>query len=184
MIIVIDESKDSEAQIQGIVDRDSIDKNTENNNNNNDIDNEINNKEKNEKYDIQNISNKFIVINPSIDNIQNTEKKNSFSLNPNKIDSKFTDSTDIPSLQKNKEDNGSLSKFLSDFSNSFYIKQIKKSPERKENIGREIKNIVSSELLLAAKSADIEIDDLGKYKKFCIGLFIVVKFYFLFFIVV
>jgi hypothetical protein len=149
LIVAMEESKDSINQIQDIVGRDSFEKSA-------DIDN------KNEKYEIQNISNHIIVINPNLDNATKSTNKNSLSYNPKKVDNRFTTPSDIPSLEKNKSDNGSLSNFLSKFSNSFYLKQIKVSPERKDVKEREIKNIVSPELLLAAKSADIEIDDLGK----------------------
>jgi hypothetical protein len=149
LIVAMEESKDSVNQIQDIVERELFEKSA-------DIDN------KNEKYEIQNISNHIIIINPNLDNTTTSTNKNSLSCNPKKVDNKFTTPTEIPSLQKNKSDSGSLSNFLSKFSNSFYLKQIKVSPEKKDVKEREIKNIVSPELLLAAKSADIEIDDLGK----------------------
>jgi hypothetical protein len=147
LIVAMEESKDSVCLTLGTEKRNSFARSPESHKNNG-------------KYEIQNISNQFIVVNPNIDNPTKATDEKAFLSSPRKVD-KFSSPADIPSLQKTESKRGSLLNFMSKFSNSFYLKQIKVSSEKKEIKEREIKNIASPELLFAAKAADIEIDDLG-----------------------
>ena len=173
MIVIMDESKDSETQshththtqsqshtqiaVEHIYEKNNNYENNYNKNNEN-----TNNMKKNENGEyVDDISDRILVINPSIENAPNINK-NSFLSSPPKKEINTINPTDLLSNQKKNKKNNSLSLLFSNFSNSFYLKEIKVGPDRKEKKGREIKNIVSKELLIAAKIANIEIDDLGK----------------------
>ena len=69
-----------------------------------------------------------------------------------------------PQKITNKDHNKSSKNFIQNFSNSFYVKKIRNDiAPRKEIREREIKNVVSVELLSAAASVGIAIDDYGEY---------------------
>ena len=135
--------------------------------------------EKNKGTDEDNENNKIEELNVTNHNDENSDEnsiRNESSNNNSQNNSNCNSSNNSQKnskFQKIEYNTKSTEKFLDDFSNSFYVREIKKE----EKQGKSVKFIVSKHLLKMAEDNDIFVDDYGKNIFSCVKLIFLIDYF-------